>query len=131
MAMSLTPKSTSFTPSEDQSWLASAHGTQEMDSITLDGASLGALFPTGVVPSGIPLKRAASGRYAAAITAEVPDYHLFTTCDLSAGGTQAVTSDSPASGLWHGQIIAAKVPAYTGKTSVVAAHTTSGLFRYV
>lgn len=132
MGMSLSPKTTTYSASEDQSWLASSHGTQEMDSVTLDGASLGALFPTGVVPSGIPLKRdGATGRYKAAITAEVPDGHLFTTCDLSAGGAQAVTSNSPASMIWHCQVIAAKVPAYTGKTSVVAAHTTSGLIRYV
>jgi len=132
MGMNLSIKTTTYGAPENQEWLGSAHGTQSPDSITLDGASLGALFPTGFVPSGIPLKRnAGTGRYAAAITAEVPDYHLFTSCDLTAGGTMPVTTDTPASGLWTCQVIAAKVPAYAGKTSVVAANTTSGLFRYV
>lgn len=132
MGMSLGIKTTTYGAAENQEWLGSAHGTQSMDSITLDGASLAALFPTGFVPSGIPLKRAGSGRYAAAITAEVPDYFLFTSVDLTAGGTvTASANNSPASGLWTGEIIAAKVPAYTGKTSVIAANTTSGLFRIV
>lgn len=131
MGMSLGIKKTTFNPSENQEWLGSAHGTQAMDSITLDGANLGALFPSGVIPSGIPLKRAGSGKYQACITTDVPEYFLFTTTDLTAGGTMPATTDSPASGLWTGEIVVAKTPAYTGKTSVVAANTTSGLFKFV
>jgi hypothetical protein len=33
--------------------------------------------------------------------------------------------------MWRGKVIVSKVAAYTGKTSVLAANTTSGLFRYV
>lgn len=132
MGMNLTIKTETFGAPENLEWLGSAHGSQNGDSLTLDGASLAALFPTGLVPSGIPLKRnGGTGRYAAAITAEVPDYHLFVTVDLTSGGKLPAATDTPASGIWHGEIIAAKVPAYTGKTSVVAANTTSGLFRYV
>lgn len=132
MGMSLGIKKITYNTAENQEWLGSAEGTQSMDSITLDGANLAALFPTGFVPSGIPLKRdGATGKYKAAITAEVPDYHLFTSADLTAGGTMPAATDSPASGLWHGEIIAAKVPAYTGRTSVVAANTVSTLFKYV
>lgn len=132
MGMNLSIKTTSYAAPENQEWLGSASGTQHPDSLTLDGASLAALFPTGFVPSGIPLKRdGATGRYKAAITAEVPDYHLFTSADLTAGGTQPAATDTPASGLWQAQVIVAKVPAYTGRTSVLAANTTSGLFRYV
>jgi hypothetical protein len=129
--MQLGITTTTYGAPENQEWLGSKHGTQEMDSITLDGALCQAKFATGLVPSGIPLKRQGSGKYAPAVTAEVPDYHLFTTVDLTAGGRVAATTDSPASGLWHAQVIAAKVPAYAGLTSVVAANTTSGLFRYV
>jgi hypothetical protein len=131
MGMNLGIRKTTF-GAEDQSWLGSAHGTQSGDPLTLDAAACIAIaeFATGTVPSGIPLKRAGSGRYAPAITAEVPDAHLFTTVDLTAGGTQTA-AHTPATGLWHGEIIAAKVPAYTGKTSVVAANTSSGQFRYV
>lgn len=130
MGLDLTIKNVAFTPPEDQTWLGSHHGTQSMDSITLDAALCVAKFASGVVPSGIPLKRQASGRYAPAVTAEVPDYHLFTTQDLTGGGGHAAV-DTPASGLWTGEIVAAKVPTYTGITTVVAANTTSGLFRYV
>lgn len=133
MGMSLSIKKTTYGAAENQEWLGSAHGTQSPDSITLDAALCVAKFATGLVPSGIPLKRQASGRYAPAVTAEVPDYHLFTTIDLTAGGTIAVASaeNMPASGLFTAEVVAAKVPTYAGITSVVAANTTSGLFRYV
>lgn len=133
MAMSLGIRTQTFGTAENQEWLGSAEGTQSMDSITLDQALCVAKFPTGLVPSGIPLKRQGSGKYGPAVTAEVPDYHLFTTVDLTAGGTIPVASvvDTPASGMWRGEIIAAKVPTYTGITSVVAANTISGHFKYV
>lgn len=132
MGMNLSIKKTTYGPSENQEWLGSAHGTQEMDSITLDTALCVAKFADGLVPSGIPLKRQASGRYAPAVTAEVADYHLFTTVDLTAGGAVAgVAPNTPASGMWHGEIIVSKVPTYAGITSAVVANTSSGQFRYV
>ena len=131
MGLNLGIRKTTF-GAEDQSWLGSAHGTQEGDPVTLDAAACIAIteFAAGTVPSGVPLKRAGSGRYAPAITAEVPDYFLLTTVDLTAGGTQTA-QNTPAAGIWHGEIIAAKVPAYTGRTSVIAANTSSGQFRMV
>lgn len=124
-------RKTSF-GAEDQSWLASRTGTEDPDSCTLDAAACIAIaeFASGTVPSGIPLKRAASGRYAPAITAETADLWLLHTVDLTAGGTQAA-ANTPTAGMWHGEIIAAKVPAYTGRTSVVAANTNVGQFRLV
>lgn len=137
MGMSLVPKTTTYSPSENQEWLGSAHGTQSMDSINLDAALCVAKFATGIVPSGIPLKRQGSGLYAPAIdngagVDDVPDYHLFTTVDLTAGGavTPAAAANTPASGLWTGEIIVAKIPAYALPTLLVA-NTTVGLFRYV
>lgn len=124
--------STTTYGAEDQSWLGSRVGAGDAQSITLDAAACIAIteFASGTVPSGIPLKRAGSGRYAPAITAEVADCFLLQTTDLTAGGKQAATN-TPVAGMWRGKIIAAKVPAYTGKTSSVAANTTVGLFRYV
>jgi hypothetical protein len=118
---------------EDQSWLASRTGTEDPDPITLDAAACIAIteFAAGTVPSGIPLKRAGSGRYAPAITAEVADRWLLHTVDLTAGGTQAATN-TPTAGMWRGQIIQAKIPAYTGRTSgVAAANVNIGLFQLV
>lgn len=49
---------------EDRRWLGSAHGTQNAQPGTLDGAAALAVFPDGVVPSGTVLAlRATSGRY--------------------------------------------------------------------
>lgn len=131
MGMNLGIRKTTF-GAEDQSWLGSKVGTNDADSVTLDAATIVAIteFASGTVPSGIPLKRAGSGRYAPAVTAEVADCHLLHTVDLTAGGTQAAANTAVAA-IWRGEIIAAKVPAYTGKTSSVAANTTVGLFRYV
>jgi hypothetical protein len=118
---------------EDQSWLGSRTGTEDPDSITLDAAACIAIteFASGTVPSGIPLKRAGTGRYAPAITAEVADRWLLHTVDLTAGGTQAA-ANTPTAAMWRGQIIQAKIPAYTGRTSgVSAANVNIGLFQLV
>jgi hypothetical protein len=129
--MNLGIRKTTYT-AEDQSWLGSRVGTNDADPVTLDAATIIAIaeFSTGQVPSGIPLKRAGTGRYAPAVTAEVADCFLLHSVDLTAGGTQAA-ANTPVAAMWRGQIIAAKVPAYTNKTSSVAANTTVGLFRYV
>jgi hypothetical protein len=118
---------------EDQSWLGSAVGTNDAKSITLDAAACIAIteFAAGTVPSGIPLKRAGSGRYAPAITAEVADRWLLHTVDLTAGGTQAA-ANTPTAGMWRGQIVQAKIPGYTGRTSgVAAANVNIGQFQLI
>ena len=122
MAMNLGIKRQTISPSENQEWLGSAHGTQSMDSITLDAAACLAVFPTGVVPSGIKLgKITASGLYAPALEAaadgsKVVAGHLFTTVDLTAGGDVALSgvANTPAALLWHGEVVSAKMPAVTG-----------------
>lgn len=132
MGLNLGIRKTTF-GAEDQSWLGSAVGTGDGDPVTLDAAAIIAIaeFATGTIPSGVPLKRAGSGRYAPAITAEVPDCWLLHTVDLTAGGTQAA-ANTPTAAMWRGEIIQAKIPAYTGRTSVVGtANTTTGLFRLV
>lgn len=54
---------------DDQSWLGSAHGTNECDTITLDGAACLDAFPDGVIPSGVVLgKITATGKYGPAST---------------------------------------------------------------
>jgi len=136
MAMNLGIKRETLTPSENQEWLGSAHGTQEMDSITLDAALCRTAFPTGVIPSGIKLgKVTATGLYAPSLEGAVNGTetvagHLFTTVDLTAGGAIAVadTVDTPASLLWHGEVVTAKIPALA-----VGAVRTAGaaLIKYV
>jgi len=62
----ISPVTTSYTP-EDNSWIASAHGTDATETVTLDGA-VGFVpathFPTGVLPSGTAVaKVTATGKY--------------------------------------------------------------------
>lgn len=132
MGMNLGIRKTTF-GNEDQSWLGSRIGTNDADSITLDAAACIAIteFAAGTVPSGIPLKRAGTGRYAPAVGVEVADRWLLHTVDLTAGGTQAA-ANTPTAGMWRGQIIQAKIPAYTGRTSgVAAANVNIGQFQLV
>lgn len=136
--MNLGITTTTFAASENQEWLGSAEGTQFADSITLDGPLCAAAFATGLVPSGIPLKRQGSGKYAPALdngagADDDVDGHLFTTIDLTNGGRNAANVDSPAALYWHGEVIFAKIPAYTGRTAVAgfAANSTLKLVRYV
>lgn len=63
MGLNLPLKTETFSASEDQSWLGSAHGTNEADPITLDGDQFLTLFPTGVVPSGVVLYKHSGGLY--------------------------------------------------------------------
>ena len=115
--MRLQQQSQTFMAAEDQSWLGSAHGTQEMDTITLDGSAFLDTFPTGVIPSGVVVGRITAtglyGPYTAAATAgagsDTAAGLLFTTIDV---GTDGV--DSPASLFWHGEVIRAKLPADNG-----------------
>lgn len=125
---------------EDQSWLASRTGTDDADSITLDAAACIAVteFAAGTVPSGIPLNRVSgTGRYKPAIdngagADDVIDAWLLHTVDLTAGGTQAA-ANTPTAGMWHGEIIVSKIPAYTGKSGIAAlvANSNVGQFRLV
>lgn len=137
--MNLGVKTETFNPSEVQDWLASKHGTQEADSITLDRALCVASFPTGFVPSGIPLgKVTATGRYAPALAAnadgsEVVVGHLFTSIDFTSGGDQALATapNSPAALLWHGEVVLAKLPTLTGTVVLSTLANQPKLIRYV
>lgn len=137
--MNLDIKSKSFTPSENQEWLASRLGTQEANSITLDRALCVASFPTGVVPSGIPLGVVtATGRYAPCLStagdgSQVCQGHLFTTIDFTSGGDQALATapNSPAALLWIGQVILAKIPTFTNRQVLTTAANQPKLVRYV
>lgn len=139
MAMSLSIKTDTFSPAENQTWLASAEGTQNCDSVTLDGALfLAADFPNGIVPSGTPLgKVTATGLYGASKAAatdgsQVVVGHLFTTQDLTAGGKQAATSRVPAPLFWGpGEVILAKLPAVAGGVDLSVAGNQPKLIKYI
>lgn len=134
MGMKLGIVTETFSPVENHEWLASAHGTDICDSITLDGDTFLTAFPTGIIPSGVVLgKITASGKYApyddaAADGTQTALGHLFTTVDL--GGTTAATvGDVPAALFWHGEVVEAKLP--TGHGLDAAGKTDLKQIRYV
>jgi hypothetical protein len=125
-----------FSASEDQSWLGSAHGTNECDPVTLNADLFLAAFPTGVVPSGVVVgKITATGLYAPYTDAathgagtDTAAGHLFTTVDL--GGTTAAAVDRVAGALyWHGEVVESKLPTNHGLTAAAKADLTQ--IRYV
>lgn len=111
--MNLTQTTESF-GQDDQSWLASAHGTNNARSITLDTSAFtsGTHYPNGYFPSGLPLgKITATGKYgpyndAAADGTEVLAGFLMTAID--APGVNTI--DPQGALLWHGAVIEAKLP---------------------
>ncbi|WP_030670678.1 head decoration protein [Streptomyces rimosus] len=122
--MNLNPKSEVF-GQDDQSWLASAHGTDTARSITLDTSAFtaGTHYPNGYFPSGLPLgKITATGKYgpynnASTDGTEVLAGFLFT----SIAAPTVTTVDPQGALLWHGAVIEAKLPAAVdaaGKTDV-------------
>lgn len=122
--MNLTIKSQTFAVPEDHTWMGSKHGTDIADPITLDSSLfLVGTFPAGLVKSGTVLaKITATGKYApyksdASGGQELPIGVLMTTVDLTGGIFGQAVSDSPAALLWHGELIAAKMPMGTGASS--------------
>lgn len=122
--MDLTLTTESF-GQDDQSWLASAHGTDSARTITLDTSAFtaGTHYPDGYFPSGLPLgKITASGLYgpydgAAVDGTETLAGFLFT----SVKAPSASTVDPQAAMLWHGAVVEARLPVAVdaaGKTDV-------------
>jgi hypothetical protein len=111
--MNLTQTTETF-GQDDQSWLASAHGTSNARTITLDTSTFtsGTHYPNGYFPSGLPLgKITATGKYgpyndAAADGTEVLAGFLMTAVDAPSVNT----IDPQGALLWHGAVIEAKLP---------------------
>lgn len=111
--MNLTQTTESF-GQDDQSWLASAHGTDTARSITLDTSTFtsGTHYPNGYFPSGLALgKITATGKYgpysnAASDGTEVLAGFLMTAVDAPSVNT----IDPQGALLWHGAVIEAKLP---------------------
>lgn len=112
--MDLSIKTETF-DQDDQSWLASAHGTDTARSITLDVSTFtaGTHYPDGFLRSGLPLgKITASGKYglysnAASDGREVFVGHLFTGVKAPASSATPVS----AALLLHCFVVESKLPA--------------------
>lgn len=91
MGFDLSVQTNTYT-TEKQSWLGSAHGTNECDSVTLDADKFLGAFPTGIVPSGVVLGMiTATGLYApyGASPSEVQTINL----GAATAGTVTITFD--------------------------------------
>lgn len=132
MGMKLGIVRETFAAPEDQSWLGSAHGTQEADSITLYGPAFIGTFADGVVPSGVVVAEytagANTGLYgpyddAGADGLDAAAGHLFTTTDIGEG------VNTSAALYWHGEVVESKLP--TGHGLTASAKAGLSQIRYV
>lgn len=122
-------------PNEKSSWLASKHGLDSAQTIILDGAALGAIYPDGLAKSGTLLaKNTSTNRYVpydqAAVTngVNVAAGYLYRSIDIrnKTGGT---FHDSAAALLEHCSVDVAKLPrtaAETGGPHAAAVTALSG-----
>ena len=116
---------------EDRSWLASQHGTDSMQTVTLANATFtqNTHYPNGFVPSGTVLGKitaagATQGMYgpydnAATDGRQTAVGFLYSNTKLVAGGKNV---GAPIH--WHGAVWAARLPLQAGTGSLDAAGQT-------
>ncbi|MCM6778038.1 potassium transporter [Nocardia sp. CDC159] len=105
--MDLTLKTETF-GQDDQSWLASAEGTDRARTITLDLSTFaGADYTDGYLKSGWTLRKLGSGKYGKRSDGDTEAIagHLLTAVRVPTGATKVAGAL-----LWHGAVYAAKVP---------------------
>lgn len=119
MGYDLARTSTVFANKDNQDWLASSHGVDAADSITLDAAALLTAFPSGEVPSGIHVsKNTATGLYRPFLAANSTD----TDRGFLLHGLSVKTGVNPVGAhLWHGEVVTARVPLGVGQAAPAAA----------
>jgi Bacteriophage lambda head decoration protein D len=111
--MDLTVKTTSYL-NDSKAWLGSAHAVDTAESVTLDAATILAVFTDGEVPSGVVLgKITASGKYGpysngAADGRQTATGHLLNRVKVTSGQNAAGAM------IWHGQVVEAKLPTNHG-----------------
>ncbi|MGW1064393.1 head decoration protein [Streptomyces aureus] len=139
--MTIQPIATSTSYTADRAWLASLHGTDSIETITLDlskltagthtAASTDSTQPYSRILSGVPVgKITASGLYGAFDPTANDGRqnlagHVFAEALFAPGAAKA-----PAALLWHGVVVAAKVPGGIDVTKVTPS-VTGPQIRYV
>jgi hypothetical protein len=123
MGFDLQRRTETFVNVDNHEHLASDLGLDKMDSITLDAAAFLTAFPSGDVPAGVEVSKAASGRYAPGID-DVGGVGVDGTAPGFLGFAVHVTAGvNPVGSLqWIGEVIAAKVPLGVGGSAPVAAN---------
>ncbi|MFE6739053.1 head decoration protein [Streptomyces tubercidicus] len=118
--MSIQPYTTSVTSTADRDWLASRHGTESTETITLDLTKLAknthyveptAAQPHGYVRSGVPVGRVtASGLYGLFDPAADDGREVFAGLVYAEAPFTAGVAKVPAALFWHGTVNTAKIP---------------------
>ncbi|MFI1100273.1 head decoration protein [Streptomyces melanogenes] len=139
--MTLQPITTSTSYTADRAWLASRHGTDSTETITLDVSKLTAGThyvvsattdqPYSRVLSGVPVGRVtASGLYGAFDPAATDGRQIFAGLVFAEALFAPTATKIPAALLWHGVVVAAKVPGGID-TSKIAPSVTGPQIRFV
>lgn len=99
---------------DDQSWLASAHGTDTARTITLDTSMFtpATHYPGGYLPSGLPIgKITATGKYGPYDGAATDGREALAGFLFTAVSAPSVNTIDPQGALfWHGAVVEAKLP---------------------
>lgn len=113
--MDLSPTTTTTAVARQKLWLASAHGTDSTDTVTLDiaGGSFAAVLVdngngTSTVPSGTAIVKSGN-TYDRASGAAVADGHLYEDVIV-----RSTTTNAGGAMLWHGEVVQAQLPAGSG-----------------
>lgn len=112
---------------DDQSWLASAEGTDRARTITLDLSTFtpATHYPDGYLKSGYALKLLSGGKYGLfSVGNEATEKiagHLLTAVRIPSGATKVAGAL-----LWHGAVRTAKLP----HTVNAAGQATAGQISY-
>ncbi|WP_424217008.1 head decoration protein (plasmid) [Streptomyces sp. BI20] len=124
------PSTTTTTLTGDRTWLGARHGTDSIDTITVDLGKLTknthyveptAAGPHGYVRSGVPVGRiTASGLYGAYDPAATDGRQTLAGVVFSEAAFVPGQSKVPAALLWHGVVIPSRVPGGIDLTKVVA-----------
>jgi len=102
---------------DNQDWLGSADGVDSCRTVSLDGAAVRAVFPTGVIPSGTPIGELESGLYGpgdpdAGPPAKTGAGHILFTKDVGAAAPAAPAQDTwPCALFEDGRVVTANLPA--------------------
>lgn len=124
MGFNLSTTTETFVNVDNHEWLASAHGLDDCDSVTLDATSALNAFPSGDVPAGVEISRDPdNGRYIIGIRAAATGVTASDRPGFLAFAVKVVSGvNSVGALLWHGEVIAAKVPLGAGGTAPVQAN---------
>lgn len=98
---------------DNQDWLGTADGVDGCRTVSLDGAAVRAVFPTGLIPSGTPIGELASGLYGPGDpdAGKTGAGHLLSSQDVGAAAPGLAGADTwPVAIYEDGRVVTANLP---------------------